>query len=61
MVFWVMTASVLAIAYLLGSIPTALLVSMRVKKIDIRRVGDGNLGARNVFHEIGPQFGIIVR
>jgi glycerol-3-phosphate acyltransferase PlsY len=47
-------------AYLLGSIPTALIVSRRIKQIDIRCVGDGNMGAHNVFHEIGPKFGVIV-
>jgi len=54
------TASVLIIAYLLGSIPTALIISAKIKGIDIRSVGDGNMGARNTFHEIGPKFGIIV-
>lgn len=53
-------AAVLVIAYLLGSIPTALIVSTKIKGIDIRRVGDGNMGARNTFHEIGPKFGITV-
>lgn len=54
------TASVLIIAYLLGSIPTAFIISTKIKGIDIRRVGDGNMGARNTFHEIGPKFGVIV-
>ena len=47
-------------AYLLGSIPTALIVSRRIKNVDIRRVGDGNMGAHNTFHEIGPKFGVLV-
>jgi glycerol-3-phosphate acyltransferase PlsY len=50
----------IASAYLLGSIPTALIVSTHISNIDIRSVGDGNMGARNTFHEIGPKFGIIV-
>jgi len=53
-------ASVLVFAYLLGSMPTAVIVSKRFKHVDIRAVGDGNMGARNTFHAIGPKFGIMV-
>jgi glycerol-3-phosphate acyltransferase PlsY len=52
--------SVLVFAYLLGSMPTALLVSKRFKGVDIRSVGDGNMGARNTYHSIGPRFGLMV-
>jgi len=40
-------------AYLLGSIPTALIVSRLLGRGDIRVLGDGNMGARNVAREIG--------
>jgi glycerol-3-phosphate acyltransferase PlsY len=60
MIDFSITAAVLIIAYLLGSIPTALIISTKIKGIDIRSIGDGNMGARNTFHEIGPKFGIIV-
>jgi glycerol-3-phosphate acyltransferase PlsY len=53
-------ASVMVFAYLLGSMPTALIVSKRFKGVDIRTVGDGNMGARNTFHSIGPKFGLMV-
>jgi len=53
-------AAVLAFAYLLGSLPTALIFSRRVKRVDVRTVGDGNMGARNTFHTIGPRFGVTV-
>ena len=53
-------AAVLIIAYLLGSIPTALIISKRILRMDIRSIGNGNMGARNTFHEIGPAFGILV-
>ncbi len=53
-------ASVLVFAYLLGSMPTALIVSKRFKSVDIRTIGDGNMGARNTYHSIGPKFGIMV-
>jgi glycerol-3-phosphate acyltransferase PlsY len=53
-------ASVLVFAYLLGSLPTALIVSKRFMGVDIRTIGDGNMGARNTFHAIGPRFGLMV-
>lgn len=53
-------ASVLVFAYLLGSLPTALIVARRFKNVDIRTVGDGNMGARNTYHSIGPKFGVMV-
>ena len=48
------------VAYLLGSLPFALWVGKWVKGIDIREVGSKNMGASNVFREIGPVFGVIV-
>lgn len=48
------------IAYLLGSIPTALIVGRRLKGIDIRTIGNGNMGASNVFHTLGEKAGILV-
>jgi glycerol-3-phosphate acyltransferase PlsY len=50
----------IALAYLLGSVPTALLVSRAVAGVDIREVGDGNMGARNVTHTLGWGPGILV-
>jgi len=46
-------------AYLLGSIPTGYLVG-RVKGLDIRKVGSGNIGATNVFRILGRTAGAIV-
>jgi len=54
------TTALLIIAYLLGSIPTALIISRRILRVDIRSVGNGNMGAQNTFHEIGPRFGVLV-
>jgi len=51
---------VLIVAYLLGSIPTALLVSRRVAGVDIREIGDGNMGARNVTRTLGWGAGAFV-
>jgi glycerol-3-phosphate acyltransferase PlsY len=46
-------------AYLLGSIPTGFLVG-RVRGVDIRAVGSGNIGAANTFRAIGKTAGIFV-
>ena len=45
-------------AYLLGSVPNGLLVA-RLKGIDIRKVGSGNIGATNVFRSVGKSWGIL--
>lgn len=44
---------VVLLCYLLGSLPTALLVSRAVAGVDIREIGDGNMGARNVTRTLG--------
>ncbi|MBA7649703.1 Glycerol-3-phosphate acyltransferase [subsurface metagenome] len=41
------------IAYLLGSIPAAYIVTRLKTGQDIRQLGGGNVGARNVFREVG--------
>lgn len=43
----------IVIAYLLGSIPSAYIVTRLATGKDIRKLGGGNVGARNVFREIG--------
>ena len=48
------------LAYLAGSIPAAYLVARAAGGVDIRRVGEGNAGARNVFHEVGTAPGLVV-
>ena len=48
------------IAYGLGSIPAAYLVARTARRVDIRTEGEGNVGARNVFHEVGWQWGVAV-
>ena len=48
------------IGYLLGSIPTAYIVSRIRKGIDIRNIGSGNMGGANVMREIGTREGLFV-
>lgn len=59
-----MTALYIAIAlvcaYLLGSIPAAYIVGNLQKKKDIREIGTRNMGAMNVFYEIGFWWGLVV-
>lgn len=53
--------SIVAIlAYLVGSIPTAILVSKAIKGIDIRDYGSKNAGGTNVFRVLGWKYGILV-
>ena len=48
------------LAYLIGSIPTAVWVSRRFFGIDIRDYGSGNAGATNTFRVLGSKWGTIV-
>ncbi len=47
-------------SYLLGSLPTAYLVIKRLKGVDIRQVGSGNVGATNVTRTAGFKAGVLV-
>jgi glycerol-3-phosphate acyltransferase PlsY len=47
-------------AYLLGSIPSAYIVGRLRKGIDIRQIGSRNMGAMNVFYNVGFFYGVIV-
>jgi glycerol-3-phosphate acyltransferase PlsY len=48
------------IAYFLGSIPSAYIAGRLTRGVDIREVGDGNMGAANAFRELGAKAGIAV-
>ena len=55
-----MTSTLLWItgAYLLGSIPTGLLLG-KLYGIDVRQQGSGNIGATNLYRTVGRKVGII--
>jgi len=53
------TAGIVLIGLLLGSIPFGYLVG-RIKKIDIRKQGSGNVGATNVGRVLGPEYFALV-
>ncbi len=50
-------AIILVLAYLIGSVPTAVWVSRFVFGIDIREHGSGNAGATNAFRILGKKAG----
>jgi len=51
---------VVILSYLIGSIPTSLIVSRAAKGIDIREHGSGNIGGTNVFRTLGWKYGLLV-
>mgnify|MGYP002176263256 CR=1 FL=1 len=48
------------VSYLIGGLPTASIAARNLKDLDIRRLGDRNPGAANVYRSIGPAAGIAV-
>ncbi|MCX8059243.1 MAG: glycerol-3-phosphate 1-O-acyltransferase PlsY [Spirochaetes bacterium] len=46
-------------SYLIGAIPTGYIIG-KIKGIDIRKEGSGNIGATNTLRVLGPIFGAIV-
>ncbi len=51
---------IILLSYLVGSIPTSIIMSKLVKGIDIRKHGSGNAGGSNVFRVLGWKYGISV-
>jgi len=47
----------LLVSFLSGSLPTALLMG-KMKGVDLRKVGSGNIGATNAFRSLGKGWGI---
>lgn len=53
-------ATIIILSYLVGSIPTSIIISKAVKGIDIRNYGSGNAGGTNVMRVLGWKHGILV-
>ena len=51
---------IVIVAYLIGSVPFALLLARRWGAADLRRIGSGNLGAANVLRASGVKAGVLV-
>ena len=52
--------SLIVLAYFIGSIPTALIISKKFFGVDIRDYGSGNMGATNTFRVLGSKYGTVV-
>jgi len=48
------------LSYLIGSLPTAYLITKKIKGEDIRKFGSGNIGATNAARVLGIKMGLIV-
>ena len=51
---------IIILGYLLGSIPTAYIVGHILKGVDIRQIGDENMGAANTFRQLSAKAGVTV-
>ena len=48
----------LLLSFLIGSIPFGVLLG-KMRGVDVRAVGSGNIGATNVWRALGPTFGVM--
>lgn len=55
-----MTYLLIVISYILGSIPSALIIGKIISGKDIRKLGSGNLGATNTTRVLGKKAGLLV-
>jgi acyl phosphate:glycerol-3-phosphate acyltransferase len=46
-------------AYLIGSIPFSQIITKWRTGLKLYEVGEGNVGSRNVWHVVGPQWGVL--
>jgi acyl phosphate:glycerol-3-phosphate acyltransferase len=56
----VVNGLIIVLAYLLGSIPSGLIVGKVFYGVDIREHGSGNLGGTNTFRTLGVKAGLVV-
>lgn len=52
--------AILAVSYLIGSVPTSIMAGKMLKGIDIRQHGSGNAGGTNAFRVLGWKAGLTV-
>jgi glycerol-3-phosphate acyltransferase PlsY len=50
----------LVLGYIVGSLPLGYLIASRLRGIDLRRVGSGNVGATNVYRSAGLSTALLV-
>ena len=51
---------VVVLGYLSGSLPWGLWLGHWLRGVDVRTLGSGNLGATNVYRQLGPPIGLTV-
>lgn len=54
-----MTFLLLIFAYLLGSVPTGIILAKTFSDVDPRTLGSGNIGATNIYRTVGKKLGVI--
>ncbi len=54
------TLGILLVCYLIGSFPSGVLLARRLKGVDLRLHGSGNVGASNAFRALGLAGGLLV-
>jgi len=52
---------IIVLSYLIGSFPTAYVISKTFFGFDIRKKGSGNMGSTNVFRTLGWKWGVLVQ
>jgi acyl phosphate:glycerol-3-phosphate acyltransferase len=57
-VIWLIVALIVVVSYLLGTIPSGLIIS-KSQGIDVREHGSKNIGATNVLRTMGKKWGLI--
>lgn len=55
-----MLVTIIMLSYLVGSIPTGIIVTKAARGIDIRKHGSGNAGGTNVMRVLGWKHGLLV-
>ncbi|MBB6447399.1 glycerol-3-phosphate 1-O-acyltransferase PlsY [Bacillus benzoevorans] len=56
----VVNGIIFVLAYLIGSIPSGLIIGKKFYGVDIRQHGSGNLGGTNTFRVLGVKAGLVV-
>jgi glycerol-3-phosphate acyltransferase PlsY len=51
---------IVLLSYLIGAVPTAYIAGRLTAGIDIRQIGDDNMGAANTYRELGTKIGLTV-
>ena len=52
--------TIIILSYLVGSIPTSIVLTKVIKGVDVRDYGSGNAGATNASRVLGKRFGLLV-